>query len=468
MQSTLSLVKEIPKMEFDANNKLVAKETSTKLKSVKRSKEENKIKMDDIEFEANEDIMSMIYWNALKEKMETRAPRQRKRRKSKVKSFEKYCESSSDAEIGVVLKSPLLKPNAPEYLVKDCKNKVEQQLQRQNSVEKYCGSSSDAEISSIMKSHLFKQKVEDHIPEKNRDAEIKHLKRYSPRLPNKLIPLDENQSAECEESKKSDILGSNVKTKNDLVINLELNTITTSLQRTNPISDSSKLIRELKFLSSDDPVPSPAPAEGKRPIVESSDRQEIPEIEYPLLKSLSNGSKKPLKVKNMHQGIKVDMPELKRIYLETKPQELINNSKKPLAETSRFDHFRKTRSSSLFESIPEVVVEKRIEMRTNSDPLSIVEDGIIGNGMEKINLNISKTARKHLGMAVTPIDRNDDDMKNFVHALQISSDDTITKSIVSQDYRKDESLSLMSTPQITDAGFRDFAHALQISSDCTT
>ena len=146
----------------------------------------------------------------------------------------------------------------------------------------------------------------------------------------------------------------------------------------------------------------------------------------------------------------------------------MNNSKKTLAETSRFDHFRKTRSSSHFESIPEVVVENRIEKRTNSDPLSIVEERTIMNGMEKNNLNISKTARKHLGMAVTPIDRNDDDIKNFVHALQISSDDTNTKSIVSQDYRKDESLSLMSTPQITDAGFRDFAHALQISSDCTT
>ena len=462
MQSTLSLVKEIPKMEFDANNKLVAKETSTKLKSVKRSKEENKIKMDDIEFEANEDIMSMIYWNALKEKMETRAPRQRQRRKSKVKSVERYCESSSDAEIGVVLKSPLLKPNAQECQVEDYKNKGEQQHQRQNSVEKYCESSSDAEISSIMKSHLFKQKVEDHIPEKNRDAKIKHLKRYSPRLPNKLIPLDEIQSAECEESKKSDILVSSVKTKNDLAINLELNTITTSLQKPNPISNSSKLIRELKFLSSDDPVPSPAPAEGRRPIVESADRQEIPEIEYPQLKSLSNGSKKPFKDKNNHQEI------IKKIYPETKLQEQMKNSKKTLAETSRFDHFRKTRSSSHFDSIPEVVVENRIEKRTNSDPLSNVEERTIMNGMEKNNLNISKTARKHLGMAVTPIDRNDDDIKNFVHALQISSDDTNTKSIVSQDYRKDESLSLMSTPQITDAGFRDFAHALQISSDCTT
>ena len=101
--------------------------------------------------------------------------------------------------------------------------------------------------------------------------------------------------------------------------------------------------------------------------------------------------------------------------------------------------------------------------------MSVVEEENTVNGIEKNNLNISKTAKKHLGMPVTPIDRNnDDDLKNFVHALQISSDDTITKSNVSQDYRKDESLSLMSTPQLTDTGFRDFAQALQISSDCTT
>ena len=465
MQSTLSLVKEIPKMEFDANNKLVAKETSTKLANVKRSKEENKIKMDDIEFEANEDIMSMIYWNALKEKMENRAPRQRQkeRRRSKVKSVEKYCGSSSDADIGVVNKSPILKPNAREHLVEDGQNKVKQQFQRSSSVEKYCESSSDAEISNIMKSHLFKQKVEDHIPEKNRDAKIKHLKRYSPRLPNKLLPLEEIQSTECE-PKVCDVLGSNVKTKKDLVINLESNTITPSIPKINPISNSSKLIRELKFLSMDDPVPSPAPGEGKRAIVESSDRQENPEIEYPVLKTFPSKSKKL--DKNIQHKIQVDMPEQER--LEIKHKELMNNSKKPLVETSRFDHFRKTRSSTLFESIPEVVVEKRMEKRTNSDPMSVVEEENTENGMEKNNLNISKTAKKHLGMAVTPIDRNDDDLKNFVHALQISSDDTITKSIVSQDYRKDESLSLMSTPQLTDAGFRDFAQALQISSDCTT
>ena len=461
MKSTLSIVKEIPKMEFDVNNKLVAKDSSTKLTDVKRSKEGNKIRMDDIEFEANDDIMSMIYWNALKEKMENRAPRQKQkeRRKSKVKSVEKFCESSSDAEIRIVKKSPIIKLNAKEHPVEEGQNKVKQQLQRQSTVEKYCESSSDAEISSIMKSHLFKQKVEEHIPEGTRDAKIKHLKRYSPRLPNKLLPLDEIQSIECESPQAC---GSNVKTKNDLGIHLELNTITKPNPKTNPISNSTKLIRELKFLSTDDPVPSPAPVETRKEIVEPP-RQENHEIEYPELKVLPSKSKKFLADKIVQRKIVAEIRDVEKFPIETKHKELMNNSKKPLAETSRFDHFRKTRSSTQFESIPEVVVEKKIENRTNSDPTFTVDEATKAN-----NLNISKTARKHLGMAVTPIDRNNDDMKNFVHALQISSDDTITRSFVSQDYRKEESLSLLSTPQLTDTGFRDFAQALQISSDCTT
>ena len=460
MKSTLSLVKEIPKMEFDVNNKLVAKDSSTKLTDVKRSKEDNKIRMDNIEFEANEDIMSMIYWNALKEKMENRAPRQKQkeRRRSKVKSVEKFCESSSDAEIVVVKKSPIMKLNAKEYPVEECQNNIKQQLKRHSSVEKYCESSSDAEISSIMKSHLFKQKVEEHIPEGTRDAKIKHLKRYSPRLPNKLLPLDEIQSIECESPQAC---GSNVKSKNDLGINLELNTITKPNPKTNPISNSTKLIRELKFLSTDDPVPSPAPVETRKEIVEP--RQENLKIEYPELKGLPSKSKKSLSDKIVQRKTDVERRDVEKFPLETKVKELMNNSKKPLAETSRFDHFRKTRSSTQFESIPEVVVEKKIENRTNSDPTFTVDEATKAN-----NLNISKTARKHLGMAVTPIDRNNDDLKNFVHALQISSDDTITRSFVSQDYRKEESLSLLSTPQLTDTGFRDFAQALQISSDCTT
>ena len=397
--------------------------------------------------------------SAEREKMENRAPRQKQkeRRRSKVKSVEKFCESSSDAEIVVVKKSPIMKLNAKEYPVEECQNKIKQQFQRRSSVEKYCESSSDAEISSIMKSHLFKQKVEEHIPEGTRDAKIKHLKRYSPRLPNKLLPLDEIQSIECE----------NVKTKKDLGINLDLNTITKPNPKTNPISNSTKLIRELKFLSTDDPVPSPAPVETRKEIVEPS-RQENPEIEYPELKVLPSKSKKSLSDKIVQRKTDVERRDVEKFPLETKHKELMNNSKKPLAETSRFDHFRKTRSSTLFESIPEVVVEKKIENRTNSDPTFTADEAIKVNGSEKNNLNISKTARKHLGMAVTPVDRNNDDLKNFVHALQISSDDTITRSFVSQDYRKEESLSLLSTPQLTDTGFRDFAQALQISSDCTT
>ena len=465
MKSTLNLVKAIPKLEFDVNNKLVAKDSSTKLIDVKKSKEDNKIRMDDIEFEANEDIMSMIYWNALKEKMENRAPRQKQkeRRRSKVKSVEKFCESSSDAEIGVVKKSPIMKVSAKEHPVEEGQNKAKQQLQRLSSVEKYCESSSDAEISNIMKSHLFKQKVEEHIPEDSREAKIKHLERYSPRLPNKLLPLDEIQSIESE----SQAILSNVKTKNDLGINLELNTITKPNQKTNPFSNSTKLIRELKFLSTDDPVPSPAPLETRKVIVEPQ-RQENPKIEYPELKVLPSKLKRSLADKITQRKIDTEIRDGEKFPLETKQKDLMNNSKKPLAETSRFDHFRKTRSSTLFESIPEVVIEKKIENRTNSDPTFTVGEATIVNGNEKNNLNISKTARKHLGMAVTPIERNNDDLKNFVHALQISSDDTITRSFVSQDYRKEESLSLLSTPQLTDTGFRDFAQALQISSDCTT
>ena len=51
MKSTLSLVKEIPKMEFDSNNKLVAREETAKLSNIKKSKNANTIKIDDLEIE---------------------------------------------------------------------------------------------------------------------------------------------------------------------------------------------------------------------------------------------------------------------------------------------------------------------------------------------------------------------------------------------------------------------------------
>ena len=51
MKSTLSLVKEIPKMEFDSNNKLVAREETAKLSNTKKSKNANTIKIDDLEIE---------------------------------------------------------------------------------------------------------------------------------------------------------------------------------------------------------------------------------------------------------------------------------------------------------------------------------------------------------------------------------------------------------------------------------
>ena len=494
-------------MEFDANNRLVAKETSTKLACVKKSKEENKIKLDNIELEANEDIMSMIYWKALKEKMENRTPRQkqRERRRSKTKNVEKSCESSSDAEIGELqllrhkvdkyvpskIRETILNrtckldenicsmlksertDNDQDQIPEKSKNDKRKQLQRFKTVEKSSESSSDAEISDIMKSHLFKQKVEEHIPEESKNSKIQHLKRYSPRLPNKLLPLDEIQSIECDHH--DDFLEPRTGSNNcHLERNMHLNMLPTSA--TQPISNSSKLIRELKFLSTDDPVPSPAPEVDKKRIVETQKVAKLVNGKHKL-KDLINKSKNYVIDENS------EVQSSENFSIKTpKNTELYNNSKKPLAQINRFDHFRKTRSSAHFENIPEVIVEKRVEKRTHSDPTSVHEqDDSIANEVMKRNLNISKTAKKHLGMAVTPIERSEEDeetnlnsllllddrkeesikidMKSFVHALHISSDDTLPKL---QDENKEDNLE-----SIPDDGFRNFAQALQISSDGT-
>ena len=152
-------------------------------------------------------------------------------------------------------------------------------------------------------------------------------------------------------------------------------------------------------------MPSPAPVETRKEIVEPS-RQENPEIEYPELKVLPSKSKKFLADKIVQRKIVAEIRDVEKFPLETKVKELMNNSKKPLAETSRFDHFRKTRSSTLFKSIPEVVVEKKIENRTNSDPTFTVDEATKVNGSEKNNLNISKTARKQENKKARKQERN--------------------------------------------------------------
>ena len=295
MKSTLSLVKEIPKMEFDSNNKLVAREATTKLADVKKSKNgSNTIKIDDLEIEVTDEIMAMIYHKGLKKRMDQKSAKQRcqERRRSRSKAIEKSFDSSSDAEIG-----------------------------------------------EFMKTDLFKQKVSQHQPQVNRETMMKTLQRYSPRLTNPLLPVIETESRETPE--------------ND--------------QKIQPKKPTNVQISEFKFLSTDEPVPSPAP--------------------------------------------------------ETEKTNVLGNKARTIL--TKTESFRKTKSSGA------LVQKTRVDTvkRNTSDPTSTFEEDNIDEDKHgsKKHMNISKTAKKHLGMAVTPIKDVGDHGKhlpNFDHTIRISSDET--------------------------------------------
>ena len=338
MKSTLSLVKEIPKMEFDVNNKLVAKqEETTKLANVKRSKSANTIKVDDLELEVSDEVMSLIYHKALKEKKPLKQ-RNKERRRSRTKVPERSFESSSDAE-----------------------------------------------ICEFMKNDIFKQKIKDFKPDEKRETKIKVLQRYSPRHSNPMLPVEESENFQGDFEMKTKDTGTNKLNEKQ-----ELN---------RKFKCPSLQIKEFKYLSSDEPVPSPAP-----------------EVET-----------KPRKPKNSNK-----LTELSLIDFHTKMDaDLKSFSKKAipnLQKHGREDSFRKTKSSGAFERIKMDNARCRIEeqCRTLSDPTSAFEEETTTNISENKNLNISKTAKKHLGMAVTPIEMNDNrnEIQNFVNHVRASSDDT--------------------------------------------
>ena len=409
MKSTLSLVKEIPKMVFDSSNKLVAKEGSAKLTDIKKSKDANKVKVDDMEIEVNDDIMSMIYHKALKDKVESKTGKHktRERRRSKAKALERSCESSSEAEISEIMKSRLLnKPKLEDYaLVHDVGSTATQKRyspydipedfvaasecgqqksqksanrkinfeskgiespRKTNEPIKSCDSSSEAEICEIMKSDIFKQKLEDYTPDVGMDAKLKCLQRYSPRINNKLLPVMEADQQDVNKSLRNK---DHIESKHSISNGV----------KPLPIH----LVDECKFLSIDEPVPSPAPEAGQKAIL-------------------------------------VQTPDTE-----------IAKTFRDHGDVTKMEQFRKTKSSGVFENIPKLTITSKMEnvKRTNSDPISVHEEEV-QNVVEKKSLNISKTAKKHLGMAMTPIGKSDsvNEMDNFVKAIQISSDDTPSKN----------------------------------------
>ena len=285
MRSALSLVKEIPKMEFDQYNNLIAKADTTLLSNVKRSKNSNTIKMDDMEFEVSDEIMSMIYHRALKKRMESKSSKQKnlERRRSKTKMIERSQESSSEPE-----------------------------------------------IADIMKNEIFKQKVEDFDRDLNRESQLKCLQRYSPRLLTPLLPVLEDKLQEVVRNvdgrKKDDVRSQANRDKNAIPNDLKLEKSKTQIPD----------LKELKFLLSEDPVPSPAPLE-------------------------------------KHQD---------DIRIERKSEHT----------------FVKSKSSSEFKSLPRAKPSQR---RGSFDRrIEGVQDVV---EVKKPNINISKTAKKHLGMAETPV-----------------------------------------------------------------
>ena len=328
MRSALSLVKEIPKMEFDQNNKLIAKEDTTLLSNIKKSKNStNTIKMDDMEFEVTDEIMSMIYHKALKKRMGSKSskPRHPERRRSKSKMIERSQDSSSEAE-----------------------------------------------ISDIMKNGIFKQKVEEFDLDFDRKSQLKCLQRYSPRHLNPLLPVLEDKVQddphEAAEKKNSSLRrdDKNVNIREKEILGNGNDFRLTSSKSKIPLGD----LKELKFLMSEDPVPSPAPASNN----------EEPREDRNGLRNANNGIGN-----SVREGVRDDV----RL-----------GARNGFTEDKRFDHtFVKSKSSGEFKSLPRAKTGQRRgsideKMKEKSPDLS---------EMRKSNINISKTAKKHLGMAVTPV-----------------------------------------------------------------
>ena len=281
MKSALSLVKEIPKMEFDQYNNLIAKEDTTLLSNIKKSKNSNTIKMDDMEFEVSDEIMSMIYHRALKKRLESKSSKQKtqERRRSRTKLEDRSKDSSSEAE-----------------------------------------------IAEIMSNDIFKRKVAEFDRNMDRQSQVKCLQRYSPRHLSPLLPVMEDKCPEVVREEAEE------KTEDR---NFQLTRGNSKM----PLAD----LKELKFLISEDPVPSPAPLE-------------------------KNTERKS-------EGIRENVRIVKK------------------SEQT----FVKSKSSSEFKSLPRARSnQRRGSIDRGKDEGDLQE-------MKRSSINISKTAKKHLGMAVTPV-----------------------------------------------------------------
>ena len=319
MKSTLTLAKEIPKMEFDSNNKLVARDDFAKLENVKKGKTENAVKLDEMEVEVTDDLMSEIYHKALKDMNGKKAPKSRnkERRRSKTKIPERSCDSSSDTE-----------------------------------------------IADIMMKDIFRQKVSEVPAEENKELKLKSLFRYSPKFKNSLFVVEENQKSQKKAGQEKPVngYGSDIALKKEIKkddSDCQVPKVSEAKCTRRPNKSPNIQIKEFKFLSIDEPVPSPA-------------------------------------------------PEMNNITIITP---LCSKEKKKAQQTLlKIDGFRKTKSSFEFENIPlnqDILKQKR----NNSDPSSTFEEGSSQQDLRnkeldsKIYMNISKTAKKHLGMAVTPMEQ---------------------------------------------------------------
>ena len=355
MRSALSLVKEIPKMELDEHNNLITKDDTTKLKEIRRSKIGNTIKLDNMEIEVSNEIMSMIYHRALKKRMERKSPKCRpvERRRSRPKLNETKSQDSSETE---------------------------------------------NEISEFMKNALLKQQLENTVPDTSREMKIRSLQRYSPRLRNPMIPVIE---AESDGEHDGNYERMNNTRKED-----EVKSTTSNLE----IPESFCLWKvtdedsQCKFLATDEPVPPPAPEI-------RIDKSLI----GPGVQKAKESKIVPKKLKEVCHPIEpiVEDKTYKFSKESISSEELDNfknNDKKPLPT----DYLRKTKSSGAFENVPKNISKDVSEIlslkRQSSDPsenkaslvdMSRKKDDIYAKEENKQNkdLNISETAKKHLGMA---------------------------------------------------------------------
>ena len=324
MRSALSLLKDIPKMELDEHNNIVTKEDTTKLKEIRQGKNGNTIKLDNMEIEVSNEIMSMIYHRALKKRMERKSSKCRpvERRRSKPRINEKSHDSSD----------------------------------------------TETEISEFMKNALLKQQLENTVPDTSREMKIRSLQRYSPRLKNPLIPVFEGES---DETKNEDEIDKQDKEPlTPILSKLEIPTSFSLWEETDKNSPC-------KFLDSDEPVPPPAPE---------------------------------IRINDMINQVQESKPKHQKSMREKNEKKEVVNDHPKKSKPIPVDNLRKTKSSGAFNNLPDCGYKsqnvKQTVKRQTSDPSEkrssiIFEDKIIDCRKEETknkNLNISETARKHLGM----------------------------------------------------------------------